>query len=74
VLGKPVAYRTIAGDAFKARLLSFGTSEAMAQATLDMMVAKNTGLDTAAPRTAEGTTPTSFRQWAEEVLKPAIAG
>ena len=37
----------------------------------DMAIAKNTGLDNAEPRTAENTTPTSFRQWCAEVLKPA---
>lgn len=44
----------------------------MAQATLDMMVAKNEGLDKAEPRTPQSTTPTRFRQWCEEVLKPAV--
>jgi hypothetical protein len=39
---------------------------------LDMMVAKNEGLDNAEPRTPQSTTPTSFRQWCEEVLKPAV--
>jgi hypothetical protein len=38
----------------------------------DMMEAKNNGLDNAEPRTPESTTPTSFRQWCEEVLKPAV--
>ena len=27
----------------------------------------------AEPRTPESTTPTTFRQWCEEVLKPAVA-
>jgi uncharacterized protein YbjT (DUF2867 family) len=74
VLGKPVRFQQITGEAFKARLIGFGTSEAMAQGTLDMMVAKNQGLDNAEPRTPENTTPTSFRQWCEEVLKPAVRG
>jgi hypothetical protein len=39
-----------------------------------MAWAKNEGLDNAEPRTAENTTPTSFRQWCEEVLKPAVLG
>lgn len=47
-------------------------SDAMAQGMLDMMVAKNEGLDNAEPRTPQSTTPTSFRQWCEEVLKPAV--
>jgi hypothetical protein len=47
-------------------------SEAMAQGNLDMLVAEDQGLDNAEPRTPESTTPTSFRQWCEEVLKPAV--
>jgi hypothetical protein len=47
-------------------------SEAMAQATLDMWTAYDDGLDLAEPRTAASTTPTSFRQWCDDTLKPAI--
>ena len=72
VLGKPVRFQQITGEAFKARLLLRGMSEAMAQGNLDMWVAYNHGLDTAEPRTPQATTPTSFRQWCEEVLKPAV--
>jgi uncharacterized protein YbjT (DUF2867 family) len=72
VLQRPVRFQQIPGEAFKARLAEGGTSEAMAQATLDMLVAKNEGLDNAEPRTPQATTPTSFRQWCEEVLKPAV--
>jgi len=72
VLGKPVRFQQITGEAFKARLLQRGMSEAMAQGNLDMWVAYNHGLDTAEPRTPQATTPTSFRQWCEEVLKPAV--
>ncbi len=72
VLGKTVRFQQIPGEAFKARMTGFGMSEAMAQGMLDMMVAKNEGLDNTEPRTPQSTTPTSFRQWSEEVLKPAI--
>ena len=74
VLGKPVRFQQIPGEAFKARLIERGMSEAMAQGMVDMMAAKNHGLDNAEPRTPENTTPTSFRQWCEEILKPAILG
>jgi len=47
-------------------------SEAFAQGMLDMMVAKNQGLDNAEPRIPQSTTPTSFRQWCEDALKPAV--
>ena len=72
VLGRPVRFQQIPGEAFKARLTGFGMSEAMAQGTLDMQLAKNEGLDNAETRTPQASTPTSFRQWCEEVLKPAI--
>ncbi len=47
-------------------------SEAMVQGMVDMMVAKNEGLDNVEPRTPQSTSPTSFGQWCEEVLKPAV--
>jgi uncharacterized protein YbjT (DUF2867 family) len=72
VLERPVRYQQIPGEAFKAELLRNGMSEAMAQGLLDMRLAKDNGLDNVQPRTPRSTTPTSFRQWCEEVLKPAI--
>jgi uncharacterized protein YbjT (DUF2867 family) len=72
VLGKPVRFQQVPFAAFKAGLIERGMSEAMAQGMVDMMMAKDAGLDNAEPRTPENTTPTHFRQWCEEVLKPAV--
>jgi uncharacterized protein YbjT (DUF2867 family) len=72
VLGKPVRFQQISGEALKARLTGSGMSEAMAQGMVDMALAKNQGLDNAEPRTPQSTTPTTFRQWCAEVLKPAV--
>lgn len=72
VLGKPVRFQQIPFEAYKARFIEFGMSEAMAQGMTDMAQAKNDGLDNAEPRTPENTTPTSFRQWCEEVLQPLV--
>ena len=73
VLGKPMRFQQLSADeTFKAGMMQRGMSEAMAQGYLDMWVAYSQGLDTAEPRTPESTTPTSFRQWCEEVLKPAV--
>jgi hypothetical protein len=44
----------------------------MAQGQTAMAWAKNEGLDNAVIRTPENSTPTSFRQWSEEVLEPAV--
>lgn len=73
VLGKAIRYQQVPMEAFQANLLAGGFSPAAAQAFVEMMTAKANGLDNAEPRTAENTTPTSFRQWCEEVLKPAVA-
>ena len=74
VLGKSISCQRIDYETFQAQLLGRGMSEAMAQAMSNMARAKSEGLDNAEPRTAENTTPTSFRQWCEEELKPAIFG
>jgi uncharacterized protein YbjT (DUF2867 family) len=36
------------------------------------LVAKGQGLDNAVERTAENTTPTTFKQWATQVLRPVV--
>ena len=74
VLGKPVRYQQIPFAAYKARFVELGMSEAMAQGMTDMAAAKNSGLDNAEPRTPANTTPTTFRRWCEEELKPAVLG
>ncbi|WP_261558806.1 NAD(P)H-binding protein, partial [Frankia tisae] len=60
VLERPIRYQQIPGDAFRATLVEHGMSDAIAQAMLDMMTAKDNGLDNAEPRTPEFTTPTTF--------------
>jgi len=72
VIGRPVRFQQIPIDAFKARLLERGMSDAMAQAMADMWIAYSNGLDTAERRTPESATPTTFRQWCQEVLKPRV--
>lgn len=72
VLGKTIHYQRVATDAYKAQLMQRGTNAIFAQGVVDMLIAKDNGLDNTQPRTAENTTPTSFRQWCEEVLKPAV--
>lgn len=74
VLGKVVSYQQISYDAYMARFVQFGFSDAMAQGMRDMAWAKDQGLDLVVPRTPENSTPTSFRQWCEANLKPAVLG
>ncbi|XVV06613.1 NAD(P)H-binding protein [Actinosynnema sp. CA-248983] len=72
VLGRPVRYLQVPEEAFRARLVEIGMSAPFADGMVEMMRAKDNGLDNAEPRTPESTTPTTFRQWCEEVLKPAV--
>jgi uncharacterized protein YbjT (DUF2867 family) len=72
VLGKKVRFQQTTFEAYKERFVGFGMSEAMAQGMTDTAAAKSDGIDNTVPRTRENSTPTSFRQWCEEVLKPAV--
>jgi len=73
VLGKDVRFQQITFEAYKDRFVRLGMSDAMARGYADMARAKNEGLDNGVQRTPENSTPTSFRQWCQEVLKPAVA-
>jgi uncharacterized protein YbjT (DUF2867 family) len=72
VLGTQVRFHQTTFEAYKDRFVGFGMTDAMAQGMTDMAWAKNEGLDNAVQRTPENSTPTSFRQWCEQVLKPAV--
>ncbi|MBB2748850.1 UNVERIFIED_ORG: uncharacterized protein YbjT (DUF2867 family) [Microbispora rosea subsp. rosea] len=73
VLGTPVRFEFGDRAAVRQFLVSRGFSEAMAQSMMDMDLAGERGINNATPRTAESTTPTTFREFAEEAIKPAVA-
>ena len=72
VLGEDVHFQRTTFEAYKARFVDLGMSEAMAQGMTDMAAAKDEGLDNGVTRTPQNSTQTSFRRWSEEVLKPAV--
>ena len=72
VLARPVRYQQISFGDYKAGFVKMGMSDAMAQGMTDMAAAKNDGLDNVEPRMSKNTTPTTFRQWCEEELKPVV--
>ena len=72
VLGKTVRFQQVTAEAYKAQLIQHGANEVFAQGLVDMLIAKDNGLDNVEPRTTENTTPTSFRQWCSDVLKRAV--
>ena len=74
VLGTTVRYQQTPGQVFKDRLTSFGLSQAMSQGMVDMMIAKDNGLDNGVARMPQHAieAPTTFRHWCEYALKPAV--
>ena len=74
VLGKTIRFQQITAEAYKAQLIQHGANEVFAQGLVDMLIAKDNGLDNVERRTPQNTTLTSFRQWCEEVLKRAVLG
>ncbi|MEU5595263.1 NAD(P)H-binding protein [Streptomyces sp. NPDC020298] len=75
VLDRPVRVQAVTSADYRATLLSHGVSEAWAQGLADMVDAlRDQGFYGAgAPSTPE-TAPTGFRQWCEDVLRPAVMG
>jgi uncharacterized protein YbjT (DUF2867 family) len=73
VIGRAVRYQRISFDQFKQQLLGRGANESSAQGYVDMYRAKDEGIDNAVRRTPESTTPTSFRAFCEQNLKPLVA-
>lgn len=71
-IGKEITYTHIPFDAFREQLVGAGFSDAAADGMVEMMVAKDDGIDNLPVPSPEFTTPTSFRQWAETVLRPVL--
>ncbi|WP_338043661.1 NAD(P)H-binding protein [Paenibacillus hamazuiensis] len=72
VLERPVRFQQVSGEDYKSALVQHGMSKAWAQGIIDMAAAAERGIYDAEPRTPQSSSPTSFRQWCEEVLKPAV--
>ncbi|MEC3916195.1 NAD(P)H-binding protein [Nocardia sp. CDC160] len=72
VLGRTIHYRHQSLDDLRASLTARGVTTAIADGYIDMMNAKNHGLDNAVPRTPANSTPTTFRRWCEQSLAPAV--
>lgn len=73
VLGRPIRFQPGDREADKNALIGYGFSDAVAQAMIDMDIAKERGIDLVASRTAENATPTTFREFAEDVITPALS-
>jgi uncharacterized protein YbjT (DUF2867 family) len=72
VLGRPVRYQQQSLEQLGTALAGYGMGDAFVQGMVDMVRAKDEGLDDGVPRTPQTASPTTFRQWCAEVLRPAV--
>ena len=71
-LGRTVRYRQVPVADRQAAMRQRGASEPMAQDMAAMTEAQNNGIYDAEPRDPGFAAPTSFRQWCQDTLKPAV--
>ncbi|MFF7953302.1 NmrA family NAD(P)-binding protein [Streptomyces griseorubiginosus] len=69
-LGRPVRYEQVPLSDFTARLVQHGASPSLAREWSGMVNAQNDGIYDAEPHDA--LCATGFRQWCQDVLKPAV--
>ncbi|MGW8537980.1 NmrA family NAD(P)-binding protein [Rhodococcus qingshengii] len=73
VFRRPIRFQHVDDEAYKATMLQYGMSDAWAQGLVDMASAQSDGIYDPEQRALRSPAPTSFRQWAQEVLKPAVS-
>ncbi|MCU0902506.1 MAG: NmrA family transcriptional regulator [Tabrizicola sp.] len=74
VLGREIIASELPMDHFRQMMRDFGTSEGMAEAYVEMLTAKNEGMDHLVTPASRQDTPTTFRMWCETELRPLISG
>ena len=72
VIGRRVAYVHLTYEAYKKASMARGQTDAFAQGYVDMLRAKEAGMDNMASRASAIIGATGFRQRAEEELRPAV--
>lgn len=73
VLERPIAYHRVSPEEHRAALVGHGMSEAWAQGLLHMSAAVEAGAYAADLHRSRSASPTGFRQWCQDVLRPALA-
>lgn len=73
VIGREVRYEHQTYEAYKEVAMARALTDAFAQGYVDMLRAKEQGMDNVASRDIAIIGPTSFRQWVKEELQPALA-
>ena len=74
VLGKKISYQAAPASDLKPMMMGFGMSEAAAQSLMEIWNSMNTGTFNQVKRTPESSSPTKFKTWCADVLKPVVLG
>lgn len=74
VLGREIAASELPMEHFREMMRDLGASAGMAQAYVEMLTAKNEGMDHLVTRGSQHDTPTTFREWCEDELLPLVSG
>lgn len=74
VLGREIAAVELTMAQFGQMMRDLGASDGMAQAYVEMLTAKNEGMDHLVAPSSRRDTPTTFRVWCEAELRPLIEG
>ncbi len=74
VLGRQIAASELPMEHFRQMMRDFGASGGMAQAYVEMLTAKNEGMDHLVSPASRHDTPTTFRMWCDDELRPLIEG
>lgn len=74
VLGREIVASELPMEHFRQMMRDLGASDGMAQAYVEMLTAKNEGMDHLVTPASRHDTPTTFRTWCEDELLPLIAG
>lgn len=71
VLERPVRCQEVDFEEYRTTMTRYGMTEAWAQGLVDMAAAQNDGIYDAELRALRSPAPTGFRQWSQDVLRPA---
>ena len=72
VAGREVRYEQVPFEALEAQLVGRGANPAFARAYVDMLRAKEEGMDNEAPRESAIIGSINFRRWAQDELRPVL--
>ena len=73
VLGREIVASELPMDQFHQMMRDFGASAGMAQAYVEMLTAKNEGMDHLVSPAARHDTPTTFRMWCQDELLASMS-